>query len=264
MLGYLSCMPVLESLHRPDLYPRSSRYDAQWTVDHCMGPNPLWLLEDLSHDCDFRPGMNILDLGCGTGLTSVFLAREFEAKVNAVEAWMPRESVAAQIENAGVADQVDVVSADARTLPFEHGQFDAIVAVDSYHYFGTDDLYIGYITQFLAPGGQLAIAVPALHQELRDLGGVPEHLRTRVGWQALSFHTAEWWRFQWDQSELVTVTSARTQPQGWADWKLWCEICAEHSPDETVRRESANDLHLVERDGGELLTFALITARKPT
>ncbi|MFB6805181.1 hypothetical protein [Streptomyces sp. NPDC056387] len=41
-----------------------------------MGPNPLWLLEDLAGDRDPRSGMKALDLGSGKGATSVFLARE--------------------------------------------------------------------------------------------------------------------------------------------------------------------------------------------
>ncbi|HLS41464.1 MAG TPA: hypothetical protein VK038_11955 [Ornithinicoccus sp.] len=41
-----------------------------------MGPHPLWQLEDLLPDLALRPGDRVLDLGCGRGATSVFLARE--------------------------------------------------------------------------------------------------------------------------------------------------------------------------------------------
>ena len=39
------------------------------------------------------------------------------------------------------------------SLPFAESSFDAIVSFDAYHYFGTDDLYLGYISAFLKPGG---------------------------------------------------------------------------------------------------------------
>ena len=42
-----------------------------------MGPNPLWLLEELCEHMNLTPGMKILDMGCGKGLTSVFLAKEY-------------------------------------------------------------------------------------------------------------------------------------------------------------------------------------------
>lgn len=60
----------------PDRYPRSSQYDPRWLLDPDMGPNPLWLLEDLAQDLDLHSGMKVLDLGSGRGATSVFLARE--------------------------------------------------------------------------------------------------------------------------------------------------------------------------------------------
>lgn len=260
--GTTTPVTSLDALLRPDTYPRSAAYDPRWLVDNCMGPNPLWLLEDLSRDCAFEPGMKVLDLGCGRGMTSVFLAREYGVEVWAADLWVPAGDNAARFEQAGVGDQVHAVRADARDLPFELDEFDAIVAVDSYHYFGTDDLYLGHLVEFLAPEGQLAIAVPSLHRELRDLGGIPEHLRSGAGWEVLAFHTPEWWRFQWEQTGLVRVTASRAQPDGWRDWKLWCEVCAEHSSDEVVRKGSRSTIPMLDADRGELLTFAFVTGRK--
>jgi ubiquinone/menaquinone biosynthesis C-methylase UbiE len=48
-----------------------------------MGPHPLWLAEWLTGAMRLEPGMRVLDLGCGTALTTVFLAREFGVHVTA-------------------------------------------------------------------------------------------------------------------------------------------------------------------------------------
>jgi cyclopropane fatty-acyl-phospholipid synthase-like methyltransferase len=61
---------VLERL-RLAQFPRSSKYDAEWILRHQMGPHPLWLLESLADALSIRPGMRVLDLGCGTALTSI-------------------------------------------------------------------------------------------------------------------------------------------------------------------------------------------------
>ena len=245
-------MNQLQALHRPEEYPRASRYDAKWLVESDMGPHPLWLLEDLSRDLAFEPGMRVLDLGSGKGATSVFLAKEFGVRVWAADLWVSPDEAAATFEAQGVGDRVTAMKAEAHALPFAHGYFDAIVSVDAYEYFGTADGYLAYLTSFLKPGGQLAIATPAMRKEIRELGYIPEHIKACVGWEALAWHTADWWRFHWETTELVTVTAARLQDSGWRDWLTWSEVVDGDGP----------VLEMLRADNGELLTFAMVTARK--
>ncbi|MCF6473162.1 methyltransferase domain-containing protein [Nonomuraea sp. MG754425] len=225
-----------------------------------MGPNPLWLLEDLARDLELRPGMRVLDLGSGRGATSVFLAREFKVEVVAADLWVDARAAAEVFSEAGVADLVEAVNAEAHALPFEPGSFDAIVSIDSYEYFGTADGYLAYLVRFLRPGGQLGVATPGMTREIRALGAIPPHIKAVVGWEAIAWHTPEWWRFQWEVTELVTVTSARLQERGWHDWLLWARACLERSPgQDNVNRQV---VEMLEADQGEFLSFAMVTARK--
>ncbi|TCC36502.1 methyltransferase domain-containing protein [Kribbella speibonae] len=217
-----------------------------------MGPNPLWLLEDLARDLDLRPGMRVLDLGSGKGATAVFLAKEYGVQVWAADLWVDPTDAAAHIDR----DDVVTLKAEAHTLPFAQGFFDAIVCVDAYEYFGTADNYLSYITSFLKPGGQLGVATPAMTQEVRELGHIPEHIKKMVGWEALAWHTADWWRFQWEITELVDVTAARLQENGWADWVKWSHAVSEY------RGERDGALDMLEADNGQYLTFAILAARK--
>ncbi|MFJ9643737.1 SAM-dependent methyltransferase [Streptomyces sp. NPDC004244] len=255
-------MPVtaLNDLVRPDRYPRSSRYDPAWLVGLDMGPNPLWLLEDLARDLDLRPGMKVLDLGSGKGATSVFLAREYGVDVVAADWWIPAEEAAAVFAAAGVADRVTAVRTEAHVLPFEPESFDAVVSIDAFEYFGTADGYLPYLARFLRPGGQLGVATPGMTREVRDIGFVPAHVKRVVGWEAIAWHTPEWWRFQWEITELVDVTSARLQEDAWRDWLLWARVCAEVQPDGLKANQPVIDM--LTEDGGEYLSFALVTARK--
>ncbi|WP_052852496.1 SAM-dependent methyltransferase [Streptomyces avicenniae] len=246
-------------LVRQDRYPRSAAYDPEWLLDLDMGPHPLWLLEDLARDLDLRPGMRVLDLGSGRGATSVFLAREFGVHVVAADWWIPAEEAAAVFAAAGVADRVEAVRAEAHTLPFDGESFDAIVSIDAFEYFGTADSYLPYLVRFLRPGGQLGVATPAMTREARDMGGVPPHVREVVGWEAMAWHTPEWWRFLWETTGLVTVTSARAQPDGWRDWLLWTRACAAHGSDGAAQQPV---IDMLLKDAGEYLTFAMLTARR--
>lgn len=254
-------MKALKALVRPDVYPRSARYDPAWVLSLDMGPHPLWLLEDLCRDLDLQPGMQVLDLGSGKGATSVFLAREFGVQVVAADLWVPAAEAAAVFAEAGVADQVRAVHAEAHALPFDAEAFDAIISIDSYEYFGTADGYLAYLTQFLRPGGQLGIATPGMRKEIRELGYIPPHIKALVGWEAIAWHTPEWWRFQWEITDLVTVISARLQPDGWRDWLLWAHAALESASEER-KEAAAKTIAMLEADRGEHLSFALVTARK--
>jgi len=79
--------PTTPTLHHPR-YPRSNTYDPAWMTRNQMGPNALWLLESLAEVMPIEPEMKILDLGCGKAMTSIFLAKEFGARVWATDLWI--------------------------------------------------------------------------------------------------------------------------------------------------------------------------------
>jgi cyclopropane fatty-acyl-phospholipid synthase-like methyltransferase len=93
---------AIETLRRRDRYPRASKYDPAWVLSLDMGPHPLWQLEDLLPSLALAPGMRVLDLGAGQGATSVFLARECDVDVVALDLWIPSEQAGAVHEAAGV------------------------------------------------------------------------------------------------------------------------------------------------------------------
>jgi cyclopropane fatty-acyl-phospholipid synthase-like methyltransferase len=152
----VSAEELKQALSRAE-YPRSGEYDPKWILDNQMGLNPLWLSEWLCQRLTLRPGMRVLDLGCGKCLSSVFLAREYDVQVWATDLWIGAEDNRKRIEEAGLDGQVFPIHADARSLPYAHSFFDAIVCVDAYIYFGTDDLYLDSLQRFVKRGGQMGL-----------------------------------------------------------------------------------------------------------
>jgi SAM-dependent methyltransferase len=220
------------NLQRPE-FPRSNGYDPDWVMTHQMGPNALWLVEWLCRDLDIRPGMRILDLGCGTAMTSIFMAREFGAHVWAADLWVEPDENWGRVREAGVADRVCPVKAEAHALPFAAEFFDVLVSVDAYQYFGTDDLYLGYVSRFVKPGGMLGVVLAGLTRDFED--GIPKHLTRPQShgapfWEdeCICFHTASWWRALWERSKRVEVTVADTLADGWRYWRDF-EQEVEHS-----------------------------------
>jgi cyclopropane fatty-acyl-phospholipid synthase-like methyltransferase len=243
-----------------DRFPRSAGYDPAWMVDGNMGPNPVWLLEWLTDRMTLKPGMRVLDLGCGKARTSVFLAKEFGVDVVAADLWItPHENWPVIVE-AGCADRILPLHAEAHDLKFAHDYFDAVVSVDAYQYFGTDALYVEYVSRFLRPGGQLGVIMPALTEEIDD---IPDHLKPHWDWDFAAFHSAQWWRRLWARTGKVNVHTADDDPDGWRHWLVWDEACAAAHEEEWFRDMSAKNHAMIALDAGKVLTFCRLVASKP-
>jgi SAM-dependent methyltransferase len=252
----------VDSLLRKPEFPLSARYDRDWLLDNQMGPNAVWLLEWLCEALALAPGMRVLDLGCGRAMTSVFLARERGVRVWAADLWMSPDNNWRRVSEAGVADLVCPMRAEAHALPFAQGFFDAIVSVDSYQYFGTDDLYLSYVSGFLRPGGLLGIVVPGLTREIGDL--VPGHLTRpqangKVFWEdaCACFHTAEWWRRLWARSPRAEDVRTDTLLDGWRHWRDF-----ERALELAGKQVFPSDAEALERDGGQTIGFVRAIARR--
>ena len=166
----------LEQALRCPEFPRSGKYDPEWVIENTMGPNVLWLTESLAQLMDLKPGMRVLDMGCGRAISSIFLAREYDLQVWAADLWIAPGENWQRIREAGLGDRVFPIHAEARALPFAGEFFDAILSMDSYHYFGTDDMYLGdHFAHLVKPGGQIGIVVPALVREWPP-SELPPHL----------------------------------------------------------------------------------------
>jgi SAM-dependent methyltransferase len=233
-------------------FPRASKYHPEWVVASASGgANSLWLVEWLTAALDLKPGMKVLDLGCGRASTSIFLRREFGVQVWATDLWFSASENIQRIRDAGVEDGVFPIHADARSLPFAAEFFDAIVSIDSFFYYGTDDLYLNYLARFVKPGCPVGIAGAGLMQEVE--GSVPEHLRgwwTRDVW---CLHSAAWWRRHWERTGIIDIEVADVMADGWRRWLDWLKVVA---PD------NATEIRALEADHGRTLGYVRVVGRR--
>lgn len=238
-------------------YPRAAKYDPAWQIGTMMGPNALWLTEPLAERMDLRPGMRVLDLGCGMATSSIFLAKEFGVQVVATDLWIPATDNLARIREAGVEDRVIPIHAEAHALPFADGYFDAIVSIDAYQYFGTDDLFAPTIAALLKPGGQLGIVVPGLTRELDE---APQELAQWWEPAYWSWHSAAWWQRHLARTGPFTIEHAAAIPDGIDHWVHWARVVADAGyPDHYPGKDELPFLEAVQRSGA--LAFVEVIAR---
>lgn len=233
-------------------FPRAAKYNPDWvTASVSGGANSLWLAEWLATALSLQPGMRVLDLGCGRASSSIFLHREFGVEVWATDLWYNVSENAQRIRDAGAADGVFPIHADARALPFAAEFFDAIVCIDSFVYYGTDDLYLSYLARFVKPGGPLGIAGAGLMRELA--GAPPPHLRAWWTPDVWCLHAADWWRRHWERLGIVDVETADTMPDGWQLWLQWIRAIAP---------ENHTEIAALVADRGDCLGYVRLVGRR--
>ena len=235
-------------------YIRSKKYESDELMAKIMGPNPLKLMEELMADSRIAPGSYVMDLGSGQGLTSLFLAKEYGMRVCAADLWSdPGENQRFFAEMGLNEDQILAVKADATALPFEPECFDAVVSVDSYHYFGRDAAFLDEkILPFVKPGGYIYIAIPGMKKDCHD--DLPEVLLRSWSPEELdTIHDANWWRRIVEQcrgAELLYVREMEGNEELWADW---------------LRQDNPyaiGDRRSMEHGGGAYMNFVSIALRK--
>lgn len=245
-------MAAIDALASPR-FPRTAQYHPDWVrAGVSGGANCLWLAEWLTEALKLRPGMRVLDLGCGRAMSSIFLAREFGVQVWATDLWFSASENHERVRDAGLDDRVFPVHADARALAFATEFFDAIVSIDSFFYYGTDDLFLNDLARFVKPGGQIGIAQAGITREFE--GDIPEHIRE---WWSQDrpwfFHSAAWWRRHWGRTGILDIEVADSLEDGWQFWRDWLKVVA---PENTL------EISAIEADRGRVLTYMRAVGRR--
>ena len=248
-------IPVSTEPKRGDeAYPKSRKYSHPAFMSMMMGPNPIKLAEELLEGNLIREGGKVCDLGCGRGLTSLFLAREYGFKVVAADLWSEPEENAAFFASQGLGpEEIQAVKADAMELPFATECFDAVVSIDSYHYFGRDKNFLNdKLLPYVRHGGYIYIAIPGMVKDCHD--SLPRELLFSWNPDQLDYmHDVHYWRGLLSSArgiDLLTVRRMDSMEEVWRDWL---------AQDNPYARE---DRKAMEAGAGKYLNFIKIIIRK--
>jgi cyclopropane fatty-acyl-phospholipid synthase-like methyltransferase len=168
---------------------------------------------ELLDQLKLRGDERILDLGCGRGAVLLLAAQHLTTgRAVGVDLWRRGDqsgnAAEATRRNAlaeGVADRVELHTADMTALPFEADSFDVVVSNVAIHNIkgqASREKAIEEAVRVLRPGGRLMIAdiwASNLYRtHLAKLGTI-DIARRALGWRM-------WWSGPWLPTRLVTAT----------------------------------------------------------
>lgn len=235
-------------------YVESKKYDTPYYMSKIMGPNPIKLAEELLDGNLIPQGGVVCDLGSGQGLTSVFIAKEYGFCVYATDLWSDPDENQRFFDEVGVPrEALHPVKADATSLPFDKGFFDAVVSLDSYNYFGRDENYLDdCLLPYVKKNGFVYIAVAGMKKDCHD--NLPKELLLSWTSEQLEYmHDVAYWTSivsKCKGADIVSIKEMESNDEVWADWL------------EQDNPYAVNDRKSMQAGAGKYLNFISIVLKK--
>lgn len=162
---------ILSTFRAPDRdqYPELLGYSRDECYQDFFGGGGLYLAARMFRTMRLQPKNIVLDLGCGKGATSMFLAKHFGVQVIALDLWTSADFLEEKFMKQGVRNHITPIQMDAtEPLPFSENYFDAIFCMNSFSFYGGNVDFLQHLLKHLKPGGQLCIGSEALSTEFTE------------------------------------------------------------------------------------------------
>ena len=207
-------------LRTPDRsrYPELAGYTRHELYEDCSGGGGLYLAARMARTLRLQPGDIVLDLGCGKGAASIFLARHFGVRVIGVDLWTAAADLDQKFTARGYRDHITPLHLDVTAeLPFAENYFDAVFSMNSFSFYGDNVAFIRRLMRYVKPGGQLCIGGQVLTAEFtaEQLQHPPLVYAFRLPPPAdgvdifaddfSKHHTPDWWRDLFASSGVLRV-----------------------------------------------------------
>ena len=207
----------------PGKYPEVSSYSREEIYGHGdnMAPGGLYLASRMARSMKLRGGDVVLDIGCGKGDSSIFLAKHYGVTVICFDLWIGAKFLSRKSETSGFRRTVVPLDLNAtEPLPFPDDHFDAMFCMQALHSFGGDPNVLRQLVRHLKPGGRFVVGGTCFNEEPPD-GVLPEVYRHTDGWNAEfdKYHSPPWWKTVFQATRLVEVVECEELPEGLVMWE---------------------------------------------
>jgi SAM-dependent methyltransferase len=215
---------ILATFRAPDRaqYPELQEYSREECYQDFFGGGGLYLATHMARTMHLKAHDIVLDLGCGKGSTSLFLAQHYGVRVIALDLWISAEFLRKKFSTQGYGERITPVQMDVtQPLPFPLNHFDSIFCMNSFSFYGGQHSFLTHLLMHLKPGGQLCIGSEVLTSEFTDeqiaqppqvyafqLPPPNEHVNVFED-DFRKQHTSNWWRDLFQASGLLQVESCK-------------------------------------------------------
>jgi ubiquinone/menaquinone biosynthesis C-methylase UbiE len=105
--------------------------------------------------CRIKSGMNVLEVGCGAGITSRYVAKEYNVKVTAID--INKKMVKKAKERSKGTANLEYAVADAQKLPFKDNSFDIVFCQSVLAFVPNKQKAVNEFKRVVKKGGYIAL-----------------------------------------------------------------------------------------------------------
>lgn len=219
------------------------------------------MLEITTQRAELKDGMDILELGCGWGSLTLFMAAKYpNARITGVSnSRTQREHILGEAQKRGLHN-IEIITADMNVFSIDK-KFDRVVSVEMFEHMRNYEKLLARVASFLNDGGKLFVHIfthkdIAYKFEIVDdsdwmskyffSGGImpsdhlllyfPDHFGIEKHWRVNGMHyskTSEGWLSNMDKHKAQIMPifektyGADKATLWWAYWRIFYMACAE-------------------------------------
>lgn len=210
-----------------EAYPELKDYKTVEIYNQFIGCGGLYLATKMVRQMNLKKGDIVLDLGCGFGSASIYLARNFGVIVVAVDLWFSPTKLSERINTEDYSDKVIPLNMDiTQHMPFAENYFDAIYCMNSLFLYGDNIKFLKRLLNTLKTGGIFCIGSECFNQEpnFKSKEDIPVEFNFNWTWDVWDscyskYHSPIWWYTLLNETNLLNITYCEELDDGIILWE---------------------------------------------
>ncbi|KIJ04747.1 hypothetical protein PAXINDRAFT_94351, partial [Paxillus involutus ATCC 200175] len=150
------------------------------------------MLESYCEKAQLKDGMAVLDLGCGWGSLSIYLAQKYPtSKITGLSNSATQKTYIDSVAKARGLSNVEIVTGDVNVFDFDSGtQFDRILSIEMFEHMKNYELLMRKVASWLRPTSPEDANESLLFVHIFCHKTTPYHFEDDDGWMAQTFFTS--------------------------------------------------------------------------